>query len=535
MDSTRQDEPVKGGEHMKKPECAYEVLMAIDSLESLDADEAINKLGLLINLSPSHGKKEGLQRAVSWGDELAKRSLTSSQRAILHYDLANAWEDLRRILGKHKQLDWKQEELEKGVEHLRRSITEEGFSLLSDDMRCRAFTNLANALDHVGRFVEAIEYWDRALSVISDFPMAVGNRGICLAHYGRKLYDTGHAVLFLKHAHSALSASLTSPLQKDAREAFKAELNTIESLLKEEVLQRPFDMHSFPLGSSASEVRYRKWCLNQRLFLNPLNDLGSFSIAARDVFSTPSIVTRIGEGPCCQGFFNQMKQEYVSARYMYFAGISARSPHFSDRDVMLYDTLDYPTYCLAAEKVKLAFRSAYSIFDKIAFFLNHYLNLSIRAKSVYFRTFWYDSQKKTQGLKSEFGNRANHPLRGLFWLSKDLYEDKAGFREAMEPDAKDLADVRNHLEHKYLKLHEMWASHDDPGCSGLSQDDTLAHSLSRRDFEAKTLRLLKMARSALIYLSLAIRLEEQGRAKKRDSLEIVPPISVPQVDDKWKR
>jgi LA2681-like HEPN len=41
----------------------------------------------------------------------------------------------------------------------------------------------------------------------------------------------------------------------------------------------------------------------------------------------------------------------------------------------LYNTLDYPTYSVAIEKVKAAYRLAYSLFDKIAFFLNAYLDL----------------------------------------------------------------------------------------------------------------------------------------------------------------
>ncbi|MDX5595492.1 LA2681 family HEPN domain-containing protein [Pseudovibrio sp. SPO723] len=40
--------------------------------------------------------------------------------------------------------------------------------------------------------------------------------------------------------------------------------------------------------------------------------------------------------------------------------------HFSDKDVALYNTLDYPSYALAVEKARLAYRMEYSLFDKIA-------------------------------------------------------------------------------------------------------------------------------------------------------------------------
>src|SRR5262249_34479893 len=41
-------------------------------------------------------------------------------------------------------------------------------------------------------------------------------------------------------------------------------------------------------------------------------------------------------------------------------------------------------------------------------------------------------------------------------LSKDLYQAEPGFQSAIEPDAQELNEIRNHLEHKYLKVHEMW-------------------------------------------------------------------------------
>jgi len=122
-------------------------------------------------------------------------------------------------------------------------------------------------------------------------------------------------------------------------------------------------------------------------------------------------------------------------------------------------------------------------------------------------------------------------------MSKDLYENAAGFKEAIEPDAAELASIRNHLEHKYLKLHEgEWAgraSLDDPMSRGLV--DSLAFSVYRRVFEDKTLRLLKMARCALIYLSLAIHSEElQRRRNGEGSGKTALPIFLDVWEDRWK-
>ena len=521
---------------MKDLEATYQSLISLENLKGLTNEIALERIGQLTDLSLDLQKTSGLRHAIELSEELQKRRLNARQLAISHYFLANAWANLRTLLRTEKdEWDWEQKEVEMEIIHLRMALKEKGLHELPDLRACQILTNLGNLLDHVGRFVEAIEYWDRALKRLPSFAMARGNIGIGLITYAKALYDQGHRSIFLKQAHTDLKKAISSELHKDAREGFDRNLVWIESVLSSEFINKDLDLHSFSLGVSEQEIRYRRWCLENRLFLNPLNDLGSYPIAARDVLTTPSIAVKIGQGPYYPGYFNQMKQEFVSARYQYYEGISSKLPHFSDREVILYNTLDYPTYSLAVEKVKSAFRTAYSLFDKIAYFLNHYLNLSIDEKNVYFKSLWYTKQRRNKYLRSDFQRRQNLPLRGLFWLSKDLYEPN--FRESIEPDAQAIYEIRNHLEHKYLKLHDdLWrGSPKNNNNASLALVDTLASSLYRREFEAKTLRLLKLVRAALIYLSLAINYEEYRRARERgpDTI-IVPGIQMDVWKNEWK-
>ena len=141
-------------------------------------------------------------------------------------------------------------------------------------------------------------------------------------------------------------------------------------------MARSADLDGHEVGASEEERAYRIWCLDNKLFLNPLNDLGAHRIAARDILHLPPFVAPIDEPPSLLGLFNQLKQEFVTARWLYYDGTRGKGVHFADRDVVLLNTLDYPTYSIAIEKVKAAYRLAYSLFDKIAFFLNAYLDLS---------------------------------------------------------------------------------------------------------------------------------------------------------------
>ena len=115
----------------------------------------------------------------------------------------------------------------------------------------------------------------------------------------------------------------------------------------------------------------------------------------------------------------------------------------------------------------------------------------------------------------------NNPLRGLYFLSKDFYtKDKdMEYLELAEPDAKEIADLRNNIEHKYFKIHWIKPNESD----GELRFDSLAYSIDESDFEKKVYRLLRCAREALIYLSLSIHIEE----KKNDKDDgIVMPLQL---------
>lgn len=212
-----------------------------------------------------------------------------------------------------------------------------------------------------------------------------------------------------------------------------------------------------------------------------------------------------------------------------------RGPHFSDRDVTLVDTFDYTAYSLAIEKVKIAFRLAYSLLDKLAFLVNHYFALQVAEHSVSFRTIWYTDQKKAKGIRIDLPIE-NMALRGLFWLAKDLSENHPGFIHALEPDARQVAQIRNNLEHKYLKVHEFGISPPRSSIEGDGVDahTKLAYSVSRTEFERMTLRLLKTVRCALIYTTFAIRLEETRRRAVEPPHRRIVPFPTSTVPHKFK-
>ncbi len=508
----------------------------LEELRSYDPKEALDVLGTYIDRCFRRGDAGGTEHALRLLQQLDTEDWAPEFQGILHYFESNAWSDLhqRRADTEGSGWGWEQPELEKQILSLRRAILLGEAKKPPDPWVSKALTNLGNALDGVGRHVESLEFWERALVVDSGQSMALGNRGLGLFNYAAFLYDHGHRALFYARAYRDLTSSMQNPgrLEPEAIRDFARSIKRLESFLDPDSVDQVLQVDEYSLGDTSEERQYRQWALENKLFLNPLNDVDTWSIAGQDVLTLPTVTTTDYQGVEWIALYNQLKQEFVSARFLYYDGLKATEPHYSDRNVLLLNPLDYPVYSLASEKAKASYRMAYSLFDKIAYFLNDYLDLRIPDRRVSFKTLWYAKRSKEKGLRPEFIRRANPPLSGLFWLSKDLYEDRREFQEASLPDARELADVRHHLEHKFLRLHDSpWTANE----RGEPRRRRLGHSIEYPDFRDRCRRLLKMVRAGLMYLAFAVSEEERVDASQRD-----PPgegIRMPMDvwEDEWKR
>lgn len=446
----------------------------------------------------------------------------------LDYCLANAWNGIKLLSTTDPGggWSWESDATEQETTHLRRAALPEGLSAQPIRRRCQVLTNLGNCYSTTGRYIEAIGTWDQALRLDPNFGMARGNRGIGLWKYARLQHDCSHRFALARESWMALDPKDLHDLKPGSEEHFRTTRAEIESAIPLAELSRELDLNASSLGASEAEREYRRWCLRQRMFLNPLNEIGTITVAAKDVLLCPPTVARLHEGPRFHDYMSQIMQEFCSARWLAYEAIRQNEPHFSDHEVHLCDTLDYPSHGLHTEQLKLAFRSTYSLFDKIASFLNAYLGLHIPENRVSMRGIWYKEQTRSLGLRPEFAARGNPPLRGLFWLTKDLHENAPGFRESTDPLSRHIVNIRNHLEHKFLKLHTILRT--VPAAD--ESDDTMVKRIRRSEFVDLTTHLLRMARSAIIQLGLSVYLEERGRAADR------PPhtIIMPEFSPVWK-
>ena len=286
--------------------------------------------------------------------------------------------------------------------------------------------------------------------------MALCNRARTLFSYAEALEDPGQQTLFLWVAYKEASAALaptaiyTAAHDQLTLENIKALKEHIESILdvKGMVALDPDPLTRQDTSGDAAERDYRRWCLVNYLYLAPVNDVGPYIVAAADSIGLATHIVPVDAPHTFSNFFDQMKQEYVSARWLLYEGLTAKMPHFSDREVFLFATEPRPSLSLAVEKLKAAYRISYSLFDKIGFFMNAYMELGIPERDVSFRTLWRIDKKKP--IRKEFDSTGNWGFCALYWVAKDFFEEAND--EVAEPQARGLSDIRNHLEHRYLRV-----------------------------------------------------------------------------------
>lgn len=472
--------------------------------------EILNKLAVIFETSRAERSLSKLKEGLELSMKVDTDKFSEKEKCRFHYFVANGWSYVLSLKYDSSEcVELPSIEYEKEIYHLRVAL---GFIDEVDPIEaCQILTNLGCAFSHIGRYTEAQYYFNWALRINPDFGMALGNKGYALFRYARELFDEGHRFVFLQYARKYLQcASEKDDVYLEARTSFAQLADHIAEAYPIDVLDDYKIYLDILADCSEEEKEYRLWCVNNVLFLNPLNDVILQNIVARDVLHTPTMTLKRKDKPIYQSIFNQIKQEFVTARFFFYDGAYNDRAHFSDRDVTLYRVSDTPCYSINIEKVKIAFRLCYSIFDKIAYLLNIYLKLGINNNKVSFRNIWHKDGNSKNPIRTDIFNIHNQALRGLYWLSRDLDEKGSS---PIEPEAKEIATIRNFIEHKSFKVVE--------AKNRCWDEAPETYEIEQGAFFDKTMRLLRLTRSALIYLSSVIYEEESYKAPLDGEVRVV--------------
>lgn len=442
------------------------------------------------------------QTSVDTTYNLASVKLEIWQLAVDQTDIATAWRDRRSDLHEAREL----------------------FKLVADDdgapneLRLKAHTDVGNSYDIVGRHIDALDHYDRALRIEPAFGMALGNRGIALLNVSPLMGP--HQSHVLGDAATDLDAAIQnreSVLQAGGQSAFDQFVNGRSRIIES---KGPTDSANTPPASLGDP--YLDWCLSNGLFLHP-----SMACIHADVGIIDSIgISRIKSGSSREDIertneiinaFNAVKQDFIAARYLAwlaFADESLVRDHTRKvtRRTSFIDTLTYTRWGTRTGIAVQAHKSAVDVLDKIASFVHLYLD-SGRVRNVSFRSLPY-AKASVGDLDQTIADaidapEANRALLALADLSSDL-----------DNHLEQVLQRRHAATHRFLVIH----SESPIESSNWSQHTNWYDHMDESVFQ------LRLARSAGIYLAQMIDIRERALAKASPSAGLVMPWDLPRTD-----
>ena len=147
---------------------------------------------------------------------------------------------------------------------------------------------MGNCFDYLGRVVEALECYDKALKLEPDFGMALGNKGKGLIYYAVLCGE--HQGTFTREAYSLLK-SAKKGVTPEAKVSFLEYIKQIEQGAKSLQLNKPLTYPGYSIkGRSKFEKYLINFCLQNNLYLNICNFCKKCNAAIGDNVTIKSMI-----------------------------------------------------------------------------------------------------------------------------------------------------------------------------------------------------------------------------------------------------
>lgn len=441
---------------------------------------------------------------------MLKESRDKPTQMQINYDIGSAYQDLR-VLSQENDEAY----LEKEIYYLRVVLDIFEMNFCDDDLpkdaelkvaryiAMRAYTNIGNAMHVLGRYIAAIDYFKGALLIDNGFSMASLNLSFSLFRYAQMQlnpYDRGYYYHACFHYYEQTKRCKISLESTDYLEELEKIILQFPLAYIDDYLKKPLDLPLCDIDDS-EEKDYRDYLAMSRLFLNPCLD-----ILSAPCFAVDSINLPFGEKPSEKelefiGLFNQIKQEYNLARYLWYSvSTDTLIPSFPDQGLDLLDTGDCADYSLKEGLLRAAFKLVYSLFDRIGFFINQYFQVGLPPAKVSFKNVWKNELRDEKGkvyyvvpqpIMRTYGK--NPLIKAMYWLQKDFFKKKT--MNITSPSSEPIFQMRNDMEHNCLR-------------TGVNKHRTnFTKHTSCGIIEDNTYKLLHLSRELIIYLCLSISYE----------------------------
>ena len=481
-------------------------LAAVDSQypqgTELPPAETARLAGLLIDAGAALQLPAPIQRGQSLFEKEWKRLEPIYGAAQLHYNLGNGYQALYEI--ERLQPTWRFN-LE-GVESCLKAKSSYWRALARvhpPEITPRLLTNLANALDCSGRVVDALHYYDDALSRSPGFGMASCNRGQALLHLNQ--ISGTYSVKLLYEIYKSFDVARKSiSLDPGARQLSLMQAREIAEGLREHGYDTHEDPHSVLLNEQevSSHDSYWLWCLEHSLVLSEHALYCRCAGARRDDLSilTPGGAKLSGAMvPKMELLLNRMKSEYCLSRALLYQSVAhERKPQWDlgPFEGTFTELLDEEEVGLETEFLRTSFRLCFGILDRIAGGICGLFKLAGQQEKIYFHHFWRPTGKADDQRWVALNQISNAGLVALYGLARDMSEQKEG-------QWSHLRRYRNLFEHSLCLVRKDNAPEDLPPWF----DGEPLPSVSRRQMRADAVDMLRFVRAAIFYFALLVRAE----------------------------
>lgn len=527
-----------------------------------------------------------------------------AHEARFYYILGNCSHELFS----YRKMDWFSDELSKAVIFFRTALNaiRKIKTPTNDDLHLRSCieTNLGNNLSSQGRVFCCIPLWDNALKHKQN-AVPIVSKATNELFLANQVYDPGHRNYHYFTAYQLINKGLDrlDQLYPEQKNAYSAGSYLLDFKAWFEDTYKLEDFDHYETFKERSESRkqsdYLKWCGENRLFINDLNDVCMSEIVYKDIMGLPSFSQQINEALSMyeelmyHGNFDELKNEYCYARYLIFSAenIPNGTEHFFNKTYPHVEDMANTITNIKASQYKSAFRILYSLFDKIAYFISRFFALNeidYDNRINFERLFRKKNSEKKWQPHPKLKDSKNCFIHALFYILKDIrdVDDFSSVSHCLDPEAKAFSEIRNALEHRSLKIvddfgyelaqsdaayrllqleklnnelqnikvrldnlkREIRLSKKNNNFllvtdlknkeEGLSQDyqrieskitekkklSTHSMLIKESEFKARLMTLMQLARNSIMYLSLAINLEEQS---KPDDGALQFPVYVP--------
>jgi Flp pilus assembly protein TadD len=479
-----------------------EALKRITSYETQNPDDKtlqFNKLGFLVDIGFGLNDQSVIRQGLDIGEQNLVNLKDTKYKANIHYNLANGYLSLYGLAERKSGLEIipQSENLQKAKLHFR-----EALKLCDEfnfDFKKQIFVNYGNCLDTLGRGVEALYSYDNAIQIDKNFSMAIGNKAKALRFFA-DISGQYRGAIYLESYQAIKSIidkqDLIAVGGLSAKKSFEDEMQKIQALFKDKIdLTKKLEHKKFSTTKlSEFEIFFLDFCVKEKLFLNfHIHNNQCESAITDPIFI--SLITKIEDNDTfyqLAKYINQIKEDYAIARLLLVQSQFKRADYDSiSRRTTFVNTLDYSQFNLYFGLLKAAFKEAYNILDKIAVFINDYYNLGLSENKIYITKIWQKDKK----IREEILKSKNISLYALYDIYQDFKSDHY----------KDIQNIRNVSTHRKLVIFDSMLTDWD------KKDDK--HNIGYDTMLSETINLLRLTKSAIIYLINFVTIEENKKRK----------------------